>query len=50
MLLLDSGASLKVIKDALGHSSIAVTDHYLRTFHDEAKEYTTGISLTPKAL
>ncbi|MGU3814600.1 tyrosine-type recombinase/integrase [Vibrio diabolicus] len=49
MLLLEKKASLKVIKDALGHSSVAVTDHYLRTFHDEAKEYTTGISLKPKA-
>lgn len=49
MLLLEKKASLKVIKTALGHSNVAVTDHYLRTFHDEAKEYTTGISLKPKA-
>lgn len=44
MLLLNGGASIKVVKDALGHSSIAVTDSYLRTFNDEAKEHTTGIS------
>tara|TARA_Y100000588_G_scaffold127589_1_gene139822 strand:+ start:8531 stop:9184 length:654 start_codon:yes stop_codon:yes gene_type:complete len=45
MMMLDGGASMKHLKEALGHSSIAVTDHYIRTFDDETKQFTTGISI-----
>lgn len=45
LLLNDRRATVKNIKDALGHSSIAVTDHYLQTFHDETAQFTTGISI-----
>ncbi|CAH0542977.1 tyrosine-type recombinase/integrase [Vibrio marisflavi] len=43
MFLLDQQASMKTIMEALGQSSLSATQHYLNTFMDETKEYTTNI-------
>jgi integrase len=44
MMLLDKNASMKVIMESLGQSSLSATEHYINTFHDEKKEFTTDIS------
>lgn len=44
MIIVKKGASVHQIRDALGQSSLAATDHYLRTFLSETKEFTDDIS------
>ncbi len=43
MFLLNKGATVKVVKEALGQSSLSSTEHYLKTFADETKDFTTQI-------
>ncbi|WP_432773902.1 tyrosine-type recombinase/integrase [Vibrio parahaemolyticus] len=45
MMLRKSGADMKHLKEALGHSSVAITDRYIATFDDETSKFVTGISL-----
>lgn len=44
-LLIKNKAHVKHISEALGHSSVAVTDLYLRTFDDEAGKFVAKVSL-----
>lgn len=43
MFLLNMGATVKVVKESLGQASIGSTEHYLKTFADETKDFTTRI-------
>lgn len=43
LMLLENGASIHDVRDKLGHSSIAVTDHYLRTFLSESDQFVSDI-------
>lgn len=38
MMMIHAGASLNVIRDALGHSNAQITDNYISTFGGELKE------------
>tara|TARA_R110002167_G_scaffold366451_1_gene597540 strand:+ start:22009 stop:22641 length:633 start_codon:yes stop_codon:yes gene_type:complete len=39
-----NGAAIHQVRDALGQSSLQATDHYLRTFISENKQFSTKIS------
>lgn len=43
LMLLENGANIHELRDKLGHSSIAVTDHYLRTFLSESDQFVSDI-------
>lgn len=42
-MILNNGARINQIRDKLGHSSIAVTDHYLRTFMSDGDDFVKQI-------
>jgi len=43
MLIVKNNASVHQVRDALGQSTLAATDHYLRTFMSETKGFTEKI-------
>lgn len=44
LMLRKSGADMKHLKEALGHSSLAVTDHYINTFDNETAKFVRKLS------
>lgn len=42
--LITAGASLNILRDALGHSDARTTNHYISTFSGDLKKYTTEIN------
>ncbi|MGF1905219.1 tyrosine-type recombinase/integrase [Aliivibrio salmonicida] len=42
-MLIEDGAGVHHVRDKLGHSSIAVTDHYLRSFMSDSDEFAKNL-------
>lgn len=44
LTLIDGGAPIHVVMEALGHSSLSATQHYVKTFFDQKTEYVKAIN------